>query len=70
MTAPTGAASSRDDADAATVIAILSALAAAAGTPGDEPAPRSVWADPAHRLGQRPAAHGWWASGLPGGLPR
>lgn len=57
----------RDDEDAATVIAILTALAAAATEPDEEPAPaRSVWADPAHRLGLRALAPtGWWASGLP-----
>jgi hypothetical protein len=64
-------ASRRDDEDVATVIAILTALAAAAGTPEDEPAPRSVWADPAHRLGVSAAsANGWWASGMPRGLSR
>ena len=59
----------RDDEDAATVIAILTALAALteASSGADEaPGHRSVWADPAHRLGVRsPSASGWWASGLP-----
>jgi len=56
----------RDDADAATVIAILTALTAASRGADEGPATRSVWADPAHRLGLRsPSASGWWASGLP-----
>lgn len=60
-----------DEEDAATVIAILTALAAAAGEPETEPATRSVWGDPAHRLGVAgPSRNGWWASGLPRGLPR
>ena len=56
----------RDDEDAATVIAILTALAgAAAGEPEAGPTARSVWGDPAHRLGQVPASPvGWWASGV------
>ena len=54
-----------DDEDAAAVIAVLTALAASTDTES-EAAARSVWADPAHRLGLRPAsASGWWASGLP-----
>jgi len=56
----------RDDQDAATVIAILTALAAASPGADETPSDRSVWADPAHRLGVRsPSASGWWASGLP-----
>ncbi|HEY5882562.1 MAG TPA: acyl-CoA carboxylase epsilon subunit [Nakamurella sp.] len=55
-----------DDEDAAAVIAILTALAAASAADEPDPPTRSVWADPAHRLGLRPAsASGWWASGLP-----
>lgn len=60
-----GSRSSRDEEDAATVIAVLTALAAAAGEPVTEPTARSVWGDPAHRLGLAPASPvGWWASGL------
>lgn len=55
----------RDEEDAAAVIAILTALAAAGGDPEPEPATRSVWGDPEHRLGLAPASPvGWWASGL------
>ncbi|WP_395726257.1 acyl-CoA carboxylase epsilon subunit [Nakamurella sp.] len=55
----------RDDEDAATVIAILTAIAAASNEPAPDPAARSVWGDPAHRLGLDPASPvGWWASGL------
>jgi len=57
--------SRRDDDDAATVIAILFALTTAVGAE-DEPATRSVWADPARRFGlSSTSATGWWASGLP-----
>ncbi|WP_420122599.1 acyl-CoA carboxylase epsilon subunit [Nakamurella sp.] len=56
----------RDEQDAATVIAILTALAAAGGEPEPDPADRSVWGDPAHRLRLAPASPvAWWASGLP-----
>jgi hypothetical protein len=61
---PTGPA--RDEQDAAVVIAVLAALAAGPEPAATEPAPRSVWADPAHRLGVSAAGdHRWWASGLP-----
>jgi galactitol-specific phosphotransferase system IIB component len=61
-----GRISRRDDEDAAAVIAILTALAASSEPDEAEPAPRSVWADPVHRLGLASAsANGWWASGLP-----
>ncbi len=61
----------RDEQDAATVIAILTALPAASGSAPEQPAGRSVWADPAHRLGLGSvSATGWWASGLPRGLAR
>lgn len=57
---------SRRDDDAATVIAILTAIAAASYESVPEPVDRSVWADPAHRLGLSSASPtGWWASGLP-----
>jgi hypothetical protein len=63
-TGPTGPA--RDEQDAAVVIAVLAALAAGPEPAATEPAPRSVWADPAHRLGVSAAGdHRWWASGLP-----
>lgn len=55
----------RDEEDAAAVIAILTALAAAGGAPEPDPADRSVWGDPAHRLGLAPPSRvAWWASGL------
>jgi galactitol-specific phosphotransferase system IIB component len=61
-----GRISRRNDEDAAAVVAVLTTLAAASAADEPETAPRSVWADPAHRLGLRPAsASGWWASGLP-----
>ncbi len=61
---PTGPA--RDEPDAAVVIAVLAAVAAGPEPAATEPAPRSVWADPAHRLGVSAAGdHRWWASGLP-----
>jgi hypothetical protein len=54
-----------EDEDAAAVVAILTALAASAD-PEPAPANRSVWADPAHRLGLSSASGvGWWSSGLP-----
>jgi len=59
----------RDEEDAAVVIAVLAALAAASAHPGGNATagPASVWSDPAHRFGvRRPSAGGWWASGLPG----
>jgi hypothetical protein len=57
--------SRRDEEDAATVIAILTALAANGGGAEEVPAARSVWADPAHRFGLLSvSATGWWASGL------
>ena len=47
-------------------VASLAALAAGPEPAATEPAPRSVWADPAHRLGVSAAGdHRWWASGLP-----
>lgn len=63
-TGPTGPA--RDEQDAAVVIAVLAALAAGPEAAATEPTPRSIWADPAHRLGVGAAGdHRWWASGLP-----
>ena len=59
----------RDEEDAAVVIAVLAALAAASAHPGGNATagPASVWSDPAHRFGvRRPYAGSWWASGLPG----
>ena len=59
----------RDEEDAAVVIAVLAALAAASAHPGGNTTagPASVWSDPAHRFGvRRPSAGSWWASGLPG----
>ncbi len=53
--------------DVAAVIAVIAALASVSTAPSEPgPATRSVWADPARRLGQRSAsATAWWASGLP-----
>lgn len=60
----------RDDEDDAAVIIAIAVLTAGAGTIDpvtDLKAPRSVWGDPAHRTGVRPAPgpDAWWASGLP-----
>ena len=52
------------DEDAAVVVAVITALAA--GRAEETPAVRSVWADPAGRLGRaQPGPHTWWASGGP-----
>ena len=57
----------RDDEDAAAVLAVLFAITAAPGTASHEPRARSIWGDPAHRVGSppRPSATAWWASGMP-----
>ena len=55
------------DDDAAAVLAVLFAIAGATEpTPEAAQAP-SIWGDPAHRIGGRPApsATAWWASGMP-----
>ena len=59
---------SRDDEDTAAVLVVLVALAGSADGQPETPAAQSIWADPVHRLGGRPApsATGWWASGMPG----
>jgi hypothetical protein len=56
----------RDDEDAAAVLAALFAIAGTAEVP-QEPNARSVWGDPAHRTerDRRPSATAWWASGMP-----
>ncbi len=57
----------RNDQDAATVLAIVLALAAqdvaeALRAPGQ----RTIWSDPAYRLGTpQPSPTGWWASAMP-----
>ena len=59
----TGDIAARDE-DAAAVIAIVTALAAACENPEPE-RPTSVWADPAYRFGLRSTGPlGWWSSGL------
>jgi len=58
--------SQRDDDDAAAAAVVLTLLAGQ--TPNvAEPAERTVWGDPAHRLRLTPApsATAWWSSGLP-----
>lgn len=56
-----------DDAELAALTTVVAGLAGAA-SPGPEQQPRrSLWADPAHRLGTpiRPGPGGWRASALP-----
>jgi hypothetical protein len=64
---PVGAHDDRSataDEDVAVVLALLAAAGGA--VPESAPGPRSVWSDPAHRLGLRSTGStGWWASGLP-----
>jgi hypothetical protein len=57
----------RDDEDAAAVLAVLFAIMAAPETAPPEPRARSIWGDPAHRIGTppHPSATVWWASGMP-----
>ena len=57
----------RDDEDAAAVLAVLFAITAAPETASQEPRARSIWGDPAHRIGTppHPSATVWWASGMP-----
>jgi len=58
---------SREDEEAAAVLAVVAALAGASAPAVRPAAPSSIWADPVHLLADRPepSATGWWASGMP-----
>ena len=58
--------STRDDEDAAAVLAVLVAIASTSEAPPEPHAP-SIWGTPAHRIGAtiHPSATAWWASGMP-----
>ncbi|MGS0686153.1 acyl-CoA carboxylase epsilon subunit [Nakamurella sp. GG22] len=57
----------RNDHDAATVLAIVLALAAQDVTEATEASGhRTIWSDPAYRLRTpQPSPTGWWASAMP-----
>ena len=56
-----------DDAELAALTTVIAGLAGAAPAEPAEQPRRSLWADPAHRLGTppRPGPGGWRASALP-----
>lgn len=57
----------RNDHDAATVLAVVLALSSHdSARPAEAPGQRTIWSDPAHRLGiPSPSPTGWWASAMP-----